>query len=75
VITLALGSLLASGCSTNRFTRNGSCALVGTGVGGAAGIIYMAADDGSTAEVLAAGAIGAAVGAAVGYGICVATDN
>jgi hypothetical protein len=71
-LTLSLAAL--AGCSTGRFSRNTDCALIGAGVGGAAGLIASAADNRDTGEVFASGAVGGLIGAAAGYTFCVITD-
>jgi len=72
-IALALISVL-SGCSA--MSQNATCALIGTGVGGATGLVIEAADsNSSTGDVFAGAAIGAVVGAGLGYGICLITGD
>ena len=72
-IAIALISAL-SGCSA--MSQNTTCALVGAGVGGAAGIIGEASTSNHNAgDVALVGAGGALVGAALGYGICLLTGD
>ena len=73
---MALTGLLAtSGCSSAQFAQNGHCAFIGGGVGTAVGLGIAIIDEEDTGVVIASGAAGAAVGALVGYGICVAMDS
>jgi hypothetical protein len=67
-------SALSSGCSA--LNQNATCALIGTGVGAGVGFIAVAAtDEHSTGDVFAGGAIGALVGAGIGYGVCLITGD
>jgi hypothetical protein len=73
-IAIALISVLSGGCSA--MSQNATCALVGAGVGGAAGVIGEASTSNHNAgDVAAVGAIGAVVGAGIGYGICLITGD
>ena len=73
---LVVTACLTSSCSSARYVNAQECALIGGGLGTAAGIGYGVIDDNiNGGEIAATAGIGLVIGAAAGYTWCVLTDR